>query len=78
MQQRDASSLEICCNDRCALWLGLKSAMLFVAIAILGFCLLVGFMPDEIVKLLLVGSWAGMALLAVGATIYSVLLLLLQ
>lgn len=52
--------------------------MLFVAIAILGFCLLVGFMPDEIVKLLLVGSWAGMALLAVGATIYSVLLLILQ
>lgn len=50
--------------------------MFFVAIAFIGFCLAVGLMPDEIVKLLLTLSWVALALMAGGATLYALLSLL--
>lgn len=50
--------------------------MLFVCIAFLAFCLVVGLMPGEIVQLLLAASWAVMALMAVGATLYALIRLL--
>lgn len=53
-----------------------ESAMLFVAILFIAFCLAIGHMHEDLWKLLLVGAWAGMALMAIGATLYSAFLLL--
>lgn len=50
--------------------------MIIVAVSFIAFCLMVGFMPDEITKLLLAMSWVALALMAVGATLYSLLSLL--
>ena len=50
--------------------------MFFVAILLIAFCLFIGLVPDDLTKLLLAGSWAALALMAVGATLYSVCLLL--
>lgn len=50
--------------------------MFFVATFLIAFCLMVGFMPDEITKLLLAMSWVALALMAAGATLYSLLSLL--
>lgn len=50
--------------------------MFFVAILFFAFCVAIGLMHEDLWKLLLVGAWAGMALMAIGATLYSVFLLL--
>lgn len=50
--------------------------MVLFAVSFIAFCLMVGLMPDEITKLLLAMSWVALALMAVGATLYSLLSLL--
>jgi hypothetical protein len=50
--------------------------MFFVALLLIVFCLGVGLMHEELVKILLAGAWAGLALMALGSTLYSVFLLL--
>lgn len=53
-------------------------AMFFTAIFFIAFCLLIGFMHEDLWKLLLAGAWAAMAAMAVGSMLYSVFLLLTQ
>lgn len=50
--------------------------MFFVALLLIVFCLGVGLMHEELVKILLAGAWAALAAMAVGSTLYSVFLLL--
>lgn len=50
--------------------------MFFAALLLIAFCLLIGYMPSDLTKLLLGIAWAGMALMAAGSMLYSVCLLL--
>lgn len=50
--------------------------MLLVALLFIAFCLGVGLMHEDLVKILLAGAWAALAAMAVGSTLYSVWLLL--
>ncbi len=52
--------------------------MLFVAILFIAFCLAIWRMGHELWKLLLTLVWGAMALMAVGATLWSAVLLLTQ
>lgn len=52
--------------------------MFFVALFMIVFCLGVGLMHEELVKILLALAWAALALMAVGSTLYSVFRLLTQ
>jgi hypothetical protein len=48
----------------------------FVAIILLSICAFIAVMPEEVVKILLVGAWVALGLMAAGSVIYSVGLLL--
>ena len=47
--------------------------MFFVAVLIIAFCLFIGLAHPELVKTLLFLSWVAMALMAIGAILYSLL-----
>lgn len=50
--------------------------MFFAAILFIAFCLAIGLMHKDITKMLLAATWVGMAVMAIGATLRSVFLLL--
>lgn len=52
--------------------------MLFVALLFILFCLAIGHMGQELWKLLLALAWGGMAVMAIGATLWSAVLLFTQ
>lgn len=50
--------------------------MFFVAILLAVFCAAVGVMHPDLMKVLLFLMWVGLAVMAIGSTLYSVFLLL--
>jgi hypothetical protein len=50
--------------------------MFFVAIIFIAICVAIGLMHQDLLKTLLFLAWVGLGLMAVGATLHSVFLLL--